>query len=330
MSTLADWSEAAGLDTPTRYRQMAETELRGVSPTYERLCLAVADDTEIVTLLDTLPRPKRQPNLLLGAARILDAPLDDDAIFRAWVVANWRELSGQMLARRTQTNEPGRLATLLPALAQLPAPLALVEVGTSAGLCLFPDRYGFRYETEAGTVAIGAAPQFPCRVTGPAPLPTTLPRVAWRAGLDLHPLDVTSAADVRWLQALVWPEQTERAARLAAAVDVVRADPPRIVTGDLRSDLDALVAETPEDATVVVFHTAVLAYVAAADRAAFADHMRAGIDADRWHWVSNEGPSVFGHTEHLQRHQAGFVLSLDLRPLGYAGPHGSWLEWFGG
>ena len=112
------------------------------------------------------------------------------------MVANWRELSGEMLARRTQTNEPGRLATLLPAFAQLPEPLALVEVGASAGLCLFPDRYGYRYETEAGTVAIGAQPKFPCRVTGPAPLPTAPPRVAWRAGLDLHPLDVTSAADV--------------------------------------------------------------------------------------------------------------------------------------
>jgi hypothetical protein len=329
VSALADWSGVAALDTPTRYREMAETELRGVSPTYERLCFAVAEDAEVVALLDTLPRVKRQPNLLLGAARILDAPLVDEAAFRAWVIANWPELSGEMLARRTQTNEPGRLATMLPALAQLPGPLALVEVGASAGLCLFPDRYGYRYETDAGSVVIGGRPEFPCRVTGPAPLPTALPRVTWRAGLDLHPLDVTSAEDVRWLQALVWPEQTERAARLAAAVDLVRADPPRIVTGDLGSDLDALVAETPEDATVVVFHTAVLAYVAAADRAGFADHMRAGINAGRWHWISNEGPGVFSHTEHLQRDRAGFVLSLDLRPLGYAGPHGSWLEWFG-
>jgi hypothetical protein len=330
VSTLADWSGVAALDTPTRYRQMAETELRGVSPTSERLCLAVAEDAEVVALLDTLPPVKRQPNLLLGAARILDAPLDDEATFRAWVIANWPGLSREMLARRTQTNEPGRLATLLPALAQLPEPLALVEVGASAGLCLFPNRYGYRYETDAGTVVIGAQPEFPCRVTGPAPLPGAVPQVAWRAGLDLHPLDVTSATDVRWLQALVWPEQTERAARLGAAVDTVRADPPRIVTGDLRSDLDALFAEMPEDATVVVFHTAVLAYVTAADRARFADHMRAGIDAGRWHWVSNEGPGVFSHTEHLQRDRAGFVLSLDLRPLGYAGPHGSWLEWFGG
>src|SRR4029453_19312337 len=123
--------------TPTRYREMAETELHGVSPTYERLCLAVAEDAEGVALLDTLPRIKRQPNLLLGAARILDAPIDDEAAFRAWVIANWPAVSGEMLARRPQTNEPGRLATLLPAFAQLPEPLALVELGASAGLCLF-------------------------------------------------------------------------------------------------------------------------------------------------------------------------------------------------
>jgi hypothetical protein len=44
-----------------------------------------------------------------------------------------------MLSRSTQTNEPARCATLLPVLAQLPQPLALNEVGASAGLCLLPD-----------------------------------------------------------------------------------------------------------------------------------------------------------------------------------------------
>src|SRR5437773_1527033 len=39
-----------------------------------------------------------------------------------------------MLARRTHTNEPARSATLLPALAHLPPPLALIEVGASAAL----------------------------------------------------------------------------------------------------------------------------------------------------------------------------------------------------
>jgi hypothetical protein len=48
-----------------------------------------------------------------------------------------------MLAQSTQTNEPGRCAALLPMLARLPEPLALLEVGASAGLCLLPDFYTY-------------------------------------------------------------------------------------------------------------------------------------------------------------------------------------------
>ena len=55
---------------------------------------------------------------------------------RALVCRNSAGLAEVMLARRTQTNEPARCATLLPALALLPPPLALIEVGASAGLIL--------------------------------------------------------------------------------------------------------------------------------------------------------------------------------------------------
>ena len=59
---------------------------------------------------------------------------------------------------------------------------------------------------------------------------------------------------------------------LGEALAVARRDPPRVVKGDLRHDLPALAAEAPRDATLVVFHTAVLAYVReAADRDAFAE-----------------------------------------------------------
>ena len=60
-----------------------------------------------------------------------------------------------------------------------------------------------------------------------------------------------------------------------------------MIAGDLRGDLPALAAQAPADATLVVFHTAVLAYVRdPADRAAFA-HSVAELDAV---WIANEGP----------------------------------------
>ena len=45
-----------------------------------------------------------------------------------------------MRTRATQTNEAGRCAILLPVLAALPQPLALLDVGASAGLCLYRDQ----------------------------------------------------------------------------------------------------------------------------------------------------------------------------------------------
>src|SRR5690349_2503776 len=132
--------------TPDRYRAFGQREARGQSPSYERLAFAVADDAELLELLDELPEQKRQPNLFFGAARYLGAPMDDPDAFRVWVLRCRTELTATMNQRRTQTNEPGRCAALLPLLARLPQPLALLEVGASAGLCLYPDRYGYDYE----------------------------------------------------------------------------------------------------------------------------------------------------------------------------------------
>src|SRR6185437_17153908 len=85
------------------------------------------------------------------------------------------ELAKVMLARRTQTNEPGRCASLLVAVAQLPPPIALIEVGASAGLTLLVDRYSYDY---AGHRITGTDPQAPvltCQPRGPVPLPGRVP-----------------------------------------------------------------------------------------------------------------------------------------------------------
>ncbi len=266
------------------YAKFAAREAHGVSPTYERLSLTVSRDDEVLALLSTLPPIKRQPNLLFGVVRLLGGPVEDRARFLDYTIANWPAIEAEIRTRVTQTNEAGRCAVLLPVLAALPQPLALLEVGASAGLCLYPDRYAYRYGDQM--VGVGE-PVLDCAATGIAP-PAGLPEVVWRVGLDLNPLDVTNSADLAWLDALTWPEHTHRRARLRAAATIAAADPPLLVRGDLVDDLPALAAQAPPDATLVVFHTSVLYLVPKPRREAFAKLVR-GLPG---HWIANEAPNV--------------------------------------
>jgi hypothetical protein len=313
----------AGMTTAARYTEFALREARGVSATYERLSLAVARDEEVLALVDTLPPAKRQPNLLFGVVRFLGGPVADPAAFHEFTVAHWPVIERQVRHRATQTNEAGRCAVLLPVLAALPQPLALLEVGASAGLCLYPDRYAYRY----GDHRVGSSePVLDCAAAGMAP-PTRRPEVVWRAGLDLNPLDVTDPADLGWLAALIWPEQAHRRARLRAAATVAAAEPPLLVRGDLVDGLPGLAAQAPAGATLVVFHTSALFYVPPPRRVTFAAVVR---DLPG-HWVANESPDVLPYDKLPPAPDARLhnVLALDGRPLAWTRPHGQGIAWFG-
>ncbi|MHA7154110.1 DUF2332 domain-containing protein [Arthrobacter sp. TMN-50] len=331
------------LDTAARYRRFARIETRGYSPTYDEWCTGISQDREVLAMLDRLPAAKRQPNLLLGAARFHGAQPEPYRKFRAFLLEHWPQVRATVLARSTQTNEAGRCAVLLPLLARIAAvsceedtPLALIEVGASAGLCLYPDRYGYSYD--GGLVlSAGDLPDalvMECATTGSPPLPDRVPQVTFRAGLDVKPLDVANDDDVAWLEALVWPEHARRRDRLRAAVAVARREPPLLVAGDLAVDLEDLVNRAPADATVVVFHSAVLAYVDEAGRNAFRDTMlRLTADRNRpLHWLSNEGYGVLPGVEGaLQKDDVEvdrlFVLAHNGRAVARTGGHGQTLDW---
>jgi hypothetical protein len=304
------------------YAEFAGQEAHGVSPTYERLAYAVSRDDRLLALLATVPPARRQPNLLFGVVRLLGGPVDDPAAFHEYVTGNWPAVEAELLTRTTQTNEAGRCAVLLPVLAALPQPLALLEVGASAGLCLYPDRYAYRY----GDRVLGTgAPVLDCVATGFTP-PDRRPEVVWRAGLDLNPLHVTDPADLAWLEALIWPEHDHRHARLRAAAEVVAADPPRLVRGDLVDDLPGLAAQAPAGSTLVVFHSSVLYQVPAPRRSVFAEVVR-GLPG---HWLANDGRDVIPLGELPQPPEGPVpnVLVLDGRPLAWTGPHGQTITWF--
>jgi hypothetical protein len=318
-------------ETAENYRRFAALEASGRSPLYAELAHGVADDPELLAFLESMPPEKRQPNLLFAAVRYLAGLQPGYGAFRVTVLDRRDEVAATMLARRTQTNEPARCATLLPALSLLPQPLALLEVGASAGLCLLPDRYGYVYGRHRIEGNPGA-PVFSCQPRGPVPLPGRVPQVVWRAGIDLNPLDVAAPDDVHWLSCLVWPGEGDRAERLAAAIELARRDPPRLVRGDLVDRLAETAADAPPEATLVVFHSAVLAYLTPRRRAEFA---RAVNDLDAV-WLSNESPSVLsglpGFPPELPTPDPGpapALLTRDGRKaLAFVDGHGAWIRWF--
>ncbi|MFD9816243.1 DUF2332 family protein [Streptomyces sp. NPDC059080] len=352
-----------------RYQDFSWWEARGRCAAHEELAARIGQDPELCELLAaSLPLGnKQQPNLLLAAVRHLDGPHAEQgprgelaySRWREWTIRHWHEVRAVVMSRSTQTDEPARCAALLPLLARLRGPLALLEVGTSAGLCLHPERYRYAYEPDAapGTPESVAPPEAPtlgapdspvtfrCRVGREALVaeedaapPARLPEIVWRGGIDLAPLDpVGDPEALRWLRSLVWPGTPERAERLTAAVDAVRTAPrPEIVRGDLVEELPALAARIPEDATLVVFHTAVLPYLPPAHRERFAAQVSTLLAArpGGGHWISQEHHSVTPWRPAPTADRltpAGqerlLTLALDDRPVALTGAHGQSIHW---
>lgn len=310
------------------------------SPCFSAWAAAVAQDPEVLAWLASLPQIKQQPNLVFAAARWhgVEAPGPYRGLRDALLGEQGEAIARTIAERSTQTNEVGRLATLVPAMGLLqpddlaPA-LSLLEIGASAGLCLYPDRYRYRWSTGPDEIALGQGPEITCQVSGPAPLPVHPVRVARRAGLDLHPLDVDDDDAMRWLENLVWPEHDDRRSRLRAAIDIARQDRPHLTAGDLLHDLPDQIAEAGRHGPVVVFHSAVIAYLDDTERVAFDELIRSLVTDGACHWISNESttvlPSITSMAPRPDQDRETFVLGIDGTAAAWTHGHGRTMDWFG-
>jgi hypothetical protein len=330
------------------FRVLAELDYRGASPLYERLALAAADDPDILRLLLPAARHERLSHLLFAAVQFLllaegSGPLEAFEgrpydVFRDWCLARRGEIEALVATRFVQTNEVGRCASLVLCLASVAArsgrPLAVLEVGTSAGLNLGFDRYRYVFDGDSTLGAEDAGVVLAPRVVGRPIALHAMPPVVWRRGLDRSPVDVTDDDAVRWLRACIWPEQAWRRELFDRAVTVNRTDPPEIVTGDAVTDLAAAVADAPTDAALCILHSALMQYVA--DRPAFVAALR-DVAAERpvW-WISGEPPGLVRGLPEPPTPTEGIAFLYGVVPLGVdaeprlvarAGGHGGWVEW---
>jgi hypothetical protein len=304
------------------YRRFAEAAATGSSPLYAALSLSVADDDLVLDLLESLPADRRQPMLLFGAIAFLSGPPAGPEELRERIRDDGERIRRTMLARFTQTNEPARCAALLTALGDIQGPVGLVEVGSSAGLCLYPDRYS--YEFDGRPVGPRSAVHLTCTTSGPVPVPDRLPDVVARVGIDQNPLDPADPDDRAWLRALIWPgpNAAPRLDRLDAAAGIAAAEPATVLTGDLVDLLPTALDRLPADCTPVVFHTAVLMYLERARREEFA----ALVGSLGVRWIAQESGGVVPGTP---RDLGGpdFVLSRNGNALAVTAPHGGRIDW---
>lgn len=242
------------------------------------------------------------------------------------VAADNAELITREMRQEVQTNEVGRAVPLMAAFnyvnGRLGGPLRLLEVGASAGLNLWVDRY----RIEADEVAWGPVDS-PLRLRGDfvsGQPPDHEPEIAWRRGCDVRPLDIGTERGRLLLRSFVWPDHTQRFERLNAAIEA--AGPSSVDRADARSWLARQLDELPAGHVTVVYHSMLLPYLQPEERDALKTTIRhagktAGDARLAWVWLEPE------------RGQDGVVLGCQLWPhgdrmrLATSNPHGADLRW---
>jgi hypothetical protein len=275
-----------------------------------------------------------------AAGAAASSPQLKAAIGRALQVA-WlkhRPHLDRALAHPPQTNEVQRSAALLPALlhvaAQTKLPLALLELGASAGLNLWCDRY--RYAHGVWQWGDAAAPLvLRSEWLGPKPEvsseASTDLRVVYRAGCDLHPVDLSRPDEALRLASFVWADQAERLQRLRSAAAAVgpwlQAAGNPVVARPASAFLKAELAQPRLETTTVLMHSVVWQYLGDEEqRLIFTQVESAGQRATAsapLAWVRFEPPAADGHVELRCRIWPG----RHDRLLARCHPHGSRIEW---
>jgi hypothetical protein len=166
-----------------------------------------------------------------------------------------------------QTNEVARSAIMLPALLAVARryrrPLALFEIGASAGLNLIPERFHYRYGS-ATWGDPGAPVRLAPELRGAVPDLRGDLVIAERAGCDRAPVDLEDAAAPLRLQAYVWADQQERLERCRAAIDLARTAAVRVERRDAAEFVERVLNKPSRGVVTAIFHTVVWQYLAEA------------------------------------------------------------------
>lgn len=258
--------------------------------------------------------------------------VDDDTLWSAVEGAMTRHEAHVMhwLDSAPQTNEVRRSTAMITATQFLAArfpglPFRVSELGASAGLNLYFDRYALALPDGTTRGATDPVITLSPHWTGPLP-PAAEVRISDRRGVDLNPLSPDDPEARLRLKSYTWPDQPDRLARLDAALAIAHSVVDR---GDAADWLTARLAH-PQPGTIdLVYHTIAWQYFPpatdAACRAALeAAGARATPDAPVAHlWVEAEKHMALAT---VRLHIWTGPVHKDTIELGQMNPHGITFE----
>jgi len=261
------------------FETFAGTECHGSSPLYEYLARIIARDEDLLAIaargrtpipnlffaavhhlvLSESSSPLAQYYPSAGGTRIIDVDLT--RTFREFCLARRQAIEALLATRLVQTNEVRRCGYLAPAFCHIARtgrnqPLALIEIGCSAGLNLLWDHYAYDFGQGRHWGNPQSDLQIKSESRGPLPeMPNTPPEVELRIGLDLNPILPSDAEGIRWLQALIWPEHSERRNLLQKALTVGARSNLQLIACDASLCLHEALERIPAHDTACVFQT---------------------------------------------------------------------------
>lgn len=229
-----------------------------------------------------------------------------------------------------QTNEPGRSSQLMVGLLEIVArhgpKLEILEIGSSAGLNLMIDR--FRIDLPAVSTGPADSPVHLNPEWRGTPPRTTPPEIIGIRGVDIAPVDATTEAGADRLLAYCWADHTQRIERLAHALTLLRAHPPRLEAGNAPDWIEARLNEPQaEGVTRVLMHSIVWQYIAPEGQERITDAMSAaGARATPKRplgWVRVEADRTVHHHDIRVQSWPGHA---ETTLIGHAHAHGFWVE----
>lgn len=330
-----------------QFKKFAVRECKESSQLYEFLSLKIAEDEEMLELASYAREGQPVPNLFLGAVHYLLLKGKEHVLkeFYPSIVTNSREVEESyfyfkdfcqlykeeiisiLKTKLVQTNEVRRCSYLYPTFCYIfditKKPLALIEIGTSAGLQLLWDKYSYSYGTNQVYGNKNSDVHITSEIKGDNTpfLHVSSPPVVSRVGIDLHVNDLSNEEDYLWLKSLIWPNHHERRKLFEKAANYVRKNPLTLIEGDGVTLLSEISKKTPKDHVICVFHTHVANQMPLKSKIRLLEEIKTiGKDRDIFHLYNN----MRDRDLHLDYYIDGNEYT---KIVGRTDGHGRWFYW---